>query len=119
MWLGVLVERGEDDVPALAVGGGATTERDGETEVERRHIPVLAGAAAVHYHAVGLEQVVAILMLAMFLLHALEDGELADELQARGVDAIATRQVSRARNKQASMKQRSESKSRTRLPRQL
>src|SRR5439155_2744150 len=74
--LRALVERRQEDVPALAIGAGAAAESDGERQVERWHLPALLRPAALHRDAERPQEVLCGIVRAMLVLHAFEDREL-------------------------------------------
>src|SRR5262245_65234200 len=78
---GRLFQRLEHDEPALAVGARAAAKRDGEREVQGWHFPVLRRACALQEDAVRREQVVGRIVLAVIVLDAWENRELASGSQ--------------------------------------
>src|SRR6185436_10082836 len=69
------------DEPALAIGARAAAERDGEREVQGRHFPVLRRARALQEDAERREEVVGRIVLAVLVLDAGENRELASGSQ--------------------------------------
>src|SRR5206468_10154832 len=63
--------------PALAVGTRAAGERRRECEVQGRDLPALLRAPCVHRDSERLQQVLRRLVIAVRVLDALEDRELA------------------------------------------
>ena len=88
--VGSLVEGLEDDVPALAIGEGAAGKRHCQRDFERRDVPVLTGSPALHEHAIRLQQVVGRVVLAVLVLNALKNRELASraEMNLKQADAV-------------------------------
>src|SRR5438477_11347633 len=72
-----LLERGGQHVPALAVAARPARQRDREDEVERRNPPLMTREVAVDVEPVRREEIRRRAVLAMLVLHALEDRELA------------------------------------------
>src|SRR5215471_2674405 len=72
-----LLERLEDDEPALAVHARAPGQCDREGEIQRWNLPAMAGPAGLERHEKGLQQVLWRGVVAMVVLDALEDGKFA------------------------------------------
>src|SRR5437763_8068680 len=75
--VGRLFERLEKNEPALAVGARAAGKGDGECEIERRDLPALLGATRVHRDGVRLQQIVRRGVVAVLVLHVVENREFA------------------------------------------
>src|SRR5215510_2900968 len=65
------------DVPALAIGPRPAGQRGREAQVERRNVPALLGPAGFERHTIGLEQVLGRIVVAVRVLDAVVDRELA------------------------------------------
>src|SRR2546430_2193322 len=72
-----LLHRAQNDEPALAVGTRSARQRRREHHVERRNLPALFRPTGVERHPVRLQQVFRRIVVAVRVLHALEQRELA------------------------------------------
>src|SRR4029078_11401545 len=84
------LERFEEDVPAFAVREGSAGQCDREGNLERRDLPALAGSPALHQDPERLEKGFRRLVLAMLVLDAFKDGDLAPRAQVhfKETDAV-------------------------------
>src|SRR6187431_65046 len=71
-----LLQRLEDDEPAVAVAARAAGERRRERQAERGDLPPLLGAASLHRNLERTQQVVGRRVIAVLVLDTLEDREL-------------------------------------------
>src|SRR6266550_8290502 len=75
--MGCLVDRLEQDVPALAIGPRSAGKGHCHGEVQRGDLPPLLRAAGLHRDTERLQQVLRRLVIAVLVLDALENGEFA------------------------------------------
>src|SRR5262245_19234340 len=72
-----LLERLEHDEPALAIHPRAARQRDRERQIQRRHLPAPLRAARLELDDMRLQQVLPRVVIAVFVLDAPEDREIA------------------------------------------